>query len=222
MLKEDQPNEASFRRARTDAQRNQRREHILAIARELLVERRVPDLRLNELARSVGLAKASLLGYFGSREAVLLELARREYTEWVDELESAVGPQTPAQFAHVLAETATSRPLLSELLANLMTSLEHNVSTDEIIAFKRAMYDQIERLQRLLDAVTGSLSPERRLILVPGIHALIIEFHSLAHPSTALQSAAALDPRIHCGLPDHTGSLAAALTLYLTGARATD
>lgn len=222
MSREDQLGGAGFQRARTAAQRTLRREHILGVARELLAERRVPELGLNELARRVGLAKASLLGYFGSREAVLLELTRREYTDWVDELESAKGPHTPAQFARRLAETAISHPLLGELLSNLMTSLEHNVSTEEIIAFKGAMYDQIERLQRLLDTVIGPLPPERQLVLVPGIHALIIEFHSLAHPSKALQSAAALDPRIHCGLPDHTGSLAAALTLYLTGARTTD
>lgn len=211
-----------FQRARTPAHRDVRREHILGVARALVTERRVAELGLNELARQVGLAKASLLGYFGSREAVLLELTRREYTAWIDELEATEGPMTPAPFAERLATAAVARPVLADLLAGLMTTLEHNVSAAEIAAFKLAMYDEIERLQGLLDVVTGPLPLERREALVPGIHALIIEFHSLATPSAALREAALLDPRIRCGLTDHAARLATALTVYLTGARATD
>lgn len=212
----------SFQRARTQAHRDQRREHIVEVTRELLAERRVPELGLNELARRVGLAKASLLGYFGSREAVLLELTRREYTSWLDELDSTQAPASPGQLARRMAETAAARPLLAELLSNLMTTLEHNVSTQEIISFKLAMYAQIERLQRLIATALGPVADTQHGSLVPGIHALITEFHALAHPSAPLQQAAATDPRIHCGLTDHAGSLATALTIYLNGVRATD
>lgn len=47
---------STFQRARTQEQRDERREHILAVARELLAERRVAEVGLNELARHVGLA----------------------------------------------------------------------------------------------------------------------------------------------------------------------
>lgn len=211
----------TFQRARTDAQRDERREHILAVARDLLAERRVAELGLNELARNVGLAKSSLLGYFGSREAVLLELTRREYTSWMDEVQAAPVPRTTDSLARRLAETAIARPLLADLLSNLMTTLEHNVTGLEIVQFKLAMYHQLDRLQHLIDQATGPLPEEQRSALVPGIHALVNEFHALAHPSAALRRAATLDPTIRCGLTDHLASLTAALTVYLNGARAT-
>lgn len=231
----------AFQRARTDEQREARREHILAVVRELLGERRVADVGLNELSRHVGLAKSNVLRYFGSREAILLELTRREYTAWVDDL-VATGPHAgagsaglaspadstgPAQaverLASRIARTAVSRPLLAELLANLMTTVEHNVTPREIADFKLAIYEQAGRLRDLVEAVVGPLPEAARLALIPGIHALITEFHSLARPSPALQRAAAANPCVIAGFAggvDHADALASALTLYLDGARA--
>lgn len=211
----------AFQRARTEQQRDERREHILAVARELLTTRRVAELGLNELARHVGLAKSNVLRYFGSREAVLLELTRREYTGWLDEVTSTQPGDAPG-FAAKLATAAVARPLLADLLSGLMTTLEHNVSTGEIVSFKLAMYEQLARLQDALDQALGPVQEPQRLTLIPGIHALIVEFHSLAHPSDALRQAARQDPRIHCGLDDHLDALTTALTLYLNGARATN
>lgn len=59
-------------------QRDQRRERILAITRESLVERRVAELSLHEIARRVGLAKSNVLRYFGSRETILLTITEQE------------------------------------------------------------------------------------------------------------------------------------------------
>lgn len=258
----------AFQRARTDEQREARREHILAVVRELLGERRVADVGLNELSRHVGLAKSNVLRYFGSREAILLELTRREYTAWVGDLAATgphdgagsaglTGPAGPAgsadttdttgpagsagpvgpvesaepadsaeaveRLATRIARTAVSRPLLAELLANLMTTVEHNVTPREIADFKLAIYEQAGRLRDLVEAVVGPLPEAARLALIPGIHALITEFHSLARPSPALQRAAAANPCVIAGFAggvDHADALASALTLYLDGARA--
>lgn len=252
----------AFQRARTDEQREARREHILAVVRELLGERRVADVGLNELSRHVGLAKSNVLRYFGSREAILLELTRREYTAWVDDLVAtgphdgagsagltgpagsadsagpagSAGPVGPVESAEPadsaeaverlaarIARTAVSRPLLAELLANLMTTVEHNVTPREIADFKLAIYEQAGRLRDLVEAVVGPLPEAARLALIPGIHALITEFHSLARPSPALQRAAAANPCVIAGFAggvDHADALTSALTLYLDGARA--
>lgn len=209
---------STFQRARTPEQRDERREHILVVARKLLTERRVAEVGLNELARHVGLAKSNVLRYFESREAVLLELTKREYTAWVDTMVSRA-PDGPKELAEVMAATAVARPLLAELLSSVMTTLEHNVTTETIIDFKLAMYEQLGRLQGLLDSVIGELGEPERSAIIPGLHALIVEFHALAHPSTALKQAAVQDPRIHCGLDDHEQALSSALNLYLNGAR---
>jgi len=64
----------SFKRARSEEQRTQRRRMILDTTAAMLAEMPVAHVSLNELSRRVGLAKSNVLRYFESREAVLLEL----------------------------------------------------------------------------------------------------------------------------------------------------
>ena len=194
----------SFRRARTDEQRDQRRHEILATTRRLLTGSRVADISLNEIARQVGLAKSNVLRYFGSREAILLVLLAQEYDAWVDDIASAMPLATETdpveRVAGVLAATAAGRPLLCELLTAAPTVLEHNVTADEVIGFKLAVQAS---MQRLIVALTNDLgewdSPSRDLFL-GGLHSLITGLWALAHPSAALIEAMAREPRIQ-GLP---------------------
>ena len=70
-----------FQRARSDEQREVRRQAILRVAAEMLAQMPVAKLSLNELSRRVGLAKSNVLRYFESREAVLLELLDMAWRE---------------------------------------------------------------------------------------------------------------------------------------------
>src|SRR5581483_12026644 len=67
----------TFQRARSEEQREIRRQAILDAAAEMLEQMPVAEVTLNELSRRVGLAKSNVLRYFESREAVLFELLER-------------------------------------------------------------------------------------------------------------------------------------------------
>src|ERR1700756_4418722 len=75
-----------FQRARSEEQREARRQAILDTAAAMLDEMPVAEVTLNELSRRVGLAKSNVLRYFESREAILLELLDREWKQWLAEL----------------------------------------------------------------------------------------------------------------------------------------
>ncbi len=72
----------SYQRARRPEQKEERREAILAAARDLAVERSVRAVSLGDIAREVGLAKSNLLRYFESREEIFLTLLLREWEGW--------------------------------------------------------------------------------------------------------------------------------------------
>ena len=79
---------AVFQRARSEEQREMRRQAILGAAVAMLAEMPVAQVTLNELSRRAGLAKSNVLRYFESREAVLLELldsAWRDWLVWLDQ-----------------------------------------------------------------------------------------------------------------------------------------
>src|ERR1700759_3115651 len=80
----------TFKRARNEEQRTERRRMILDTAAAMLSEMSVAQVSLNELSRRVGLAKSNVLRYFESREAVLLELLDARSREWLEYLAAAL------------------------------------------------------------------------------------------------------------------------------------
>jgi len=136
----------TFRRARNEEQRDERRRTILDTATAMLAEMPVAEVTLTELSRRVGLAKSNVLRYFESREAVLLELLDAAVREWLGHLESALAlpiPATPVaergeQLAAVCATSLAARPVLCDLIGAQAAVLERNVSAEVAARFKRA------------------------------------------------------------------------------------
>ncbi|MDX6524592.1 MAG: hypothetical protein QOI43_103, partial [Gaiellales bacterium] len=64
------PGTPAYQRARSAEHKEERREAILAAARELAAERSVREVSLGDIARRVGLAKSNVLRYYETREEV--------------------------------------------------------------------------------------------------------------------------------------------------------
>ncbi|AXX30699.1 TetR family transcriptional regulator [Actinosynnema pretiosum subsp. pretiosum] len=136
----------TFQRARSEEQREVRRQAILDTAAAMLAELPVAEISLNELSRRIGLAKSNVLRYFETREAVLLELLNRFLREWLAAIAEELGdpdPDAPAQeraarLAEVLSRSLADRPVLCDLFGAQGSVLEQNVSAEVIARHKRA------------------------------------------------------------------------------------
>ncbi|GAB2597520.1 TetR family transcriptional regulator [Kribbella endophytica] len=194
----------TFQRARSDEQRAERRRVILATARDMLAEQPVAQLTLNELARRVGLAKSNVLNYFESREAVLLALMTLETAAWLDDLEAALGAidrKLPAtERAGALAEavvaTMTARPMLCELNSAQAAVLEHNISTEIALNYKRSAIVDYHRMVALITDAVPELGTESatRFIAAAVLLAGAIWTHS--RPSAAILAAYEAAPEL--------------------------
>ncbi|MEV4358595.1 TetR family transcriptional regulator [Nonomuraea sp. NPDC049625] len=71
-----------FVRARRPEHKQQRREEILAAARDLAMASGVRNVSLGAVAEAVGLAKSNIMRYFGTREEIYLILAADEWHQW--------------------------------------------------------------------------------------------------------------------------------------------
>ncbi|BCB75247.1 TetR/AcrR family transcriptional regulator [Phytohabitans flavus] len=147
----------SFKRARSEEQRAERRRDILETAAAMLDELPVAQVSLNELSRRVRLAKSNVLRYFESREAVLLELLDTKTREWLaqlgGELDNGIDPAATAReradrLAAVLSASFAARPVLCDLMSNQAAVLEHNVSTRVAADYKRAAIENVRALAR--------------------------------------------------------------------------
>jgi AcrR family transcriptional regulator len=153
----------TFKRARSEEQREIRRRTILDTTAAMLDEMPVAEVSLNELSRRVGLAKSNVLRYFESREAVLLELLDDFLGSWIAELEvelpagiqsDATADVRAAQLAEVLSRTLANRVVLCDLFGAQGGVLEHNVSVEVVKQHKRA---SLARLAVMSELVRGHL-----------------------------------------------------------------
>ncbi|HWS31812.1 MAG TPA: TetR/AcrR family transcriptional regulator [Actinoplanes sp.] len=215
----------TFQRARTEEQREVRRQAILDMAASMLAEMPVAAVTLNELSRRVGLAKPNVLRYFESREAVLLELLDRYLGEWLTDLErelaAGVDESLPmagraTAVAGVLSESLAGRTVLCDLFGAQSAVLERNVSTEVVACYKRASLEHLTAMAALIGRYLPELGESAELF---GLHAVLLAgaLPALTSPPPSLLAVYQAEPdlaRFHIGLRE---SLEIALTASLLG-----
>ncbi|MGK3201400.1 TetR family transcriptional regulator [Amycolatopsis sp. MEPSY49] len=216
----------TFQRARSAEQREERRRTILDTALAMLDEMPVADVSLNELSRRVGLAKSNVLRYFESREAVLLELLDRALREWLaevaDELAEGVDRKLPAgkraeRFSAVVAHSLARRTVLCDLIGAQAGVLEHNVSTDAVVRFKRSALAGLDAMAELMREYVPEVGEQAASICML---AMILTGGLWTHcrPSPSALAAYEVDPALTALHLDLAPALAHGLTLLISGA----
>lgn len=155
---------ASYVRARSAEQKEERRSHLLVTARGLLIQSpAVLDLGINELAREAEMTKSNVYRYFESSEAVLMALLAEEFAGWYAELGAALASRGRPKMAieHValiFASTIAARPLLCRLTSILPSILERNVSLERMVEFKGQLLALRQQIAHDLHAVLPSIT----------------------------------------------------------------
>jgi AcrR family transcriptional regulator len=147
-------------RARSEADKEQRRVLIFSAARDLGLRHGVPHVTLGDIAREVGLAKSSILRYFETREEIYLLITAEEWRDWSEAVRAALPPTTleAAAVADVLTNTLADRPLFCDLLAHTPANLEHNVSARAIRMARIAAWTAIRDLSLAIVACLPEFS----------------------------------------------------------------
>ncbi|GJF23661.1 MULTISPECIES: TetR family transcriptional regulator [Streptomyces] len=194
----------NFQRARSEEQREVRRQAILDTAAAMLEEMPIGEISLNELSRRVGLAKSNVLRYFESREAILLELLDRAWRQWVADLPALVhaGMDQDApvsrrgeQFAAVIAASLAQRRVLCDLLSAQAGVLEHNVSPQVAARYKRAAVANVADIAALAHQhlpELGDSAPQLTAAMIMTVGAVWTH----ARPSPAMLAAYEADPSL--------------------------
>ena len=216
----------TFQRARSEEQREVRRQAILAAAAAMLAEMPVAQVTLNELSRRVGLAKSNVLRYFESREAVLLELLDSAWQEWLTALEAGLdgavnATASPAgrgdQLAAALAVSLGARPVLCDLLSTQAAVLERNVSVEVAATYKRASLADVTRLGRLIRRHLGELGDQDAERLAAGAVLVAGALWAHAQPSAAVLAAYEADPALAVMRTDFTTTMREVLEVLIAG-----
>jgi AcrR family transcriptional regulator len=184
-----------FQRARSDEQREVRRQAILRVAAEMVAQMPVAELSLNELSRRVGLAKSNVLRYFESREAVLLELLDTAWRDWLERLAASlparVDDSAPAdaryqRLAEAVTESLVDDRLFCELVSVSSAVLERNISPEVARRYKVSAIANLDTLAGLVHAHLPELSAEGAGYFAAGTLVATTGIWPLAQPSAAM------------------------------------
>lgn len=199
---------STFRRARTGAEKQQRRDVILSAARELGLRNGVRNVTLGDVASEVGLAKSSVLRYFETREEVYLQITADGWRDWTEAARARLARAAPGagEVADALTQTLVERPLFCDLLAHTSANLEHNVSPRAARALKVAAWAAIGKLSTSIVARIPGLGEVAAADIVVVTSMLAGSVWQRANPPIAVAAAYQHNPDLSGHNPDLSAS----------------
>ncbi|MDH2425441.1 TetR family transcriptional regulator [Sphaerisporangium sp. TRM90804] len=210
--------DSAFMRARRPEHKQQRREAILAAARELALRSGVRNVSLGGVAAAVGLAKSNVGRYFGTREEIYLELAAEEWRRWdaaaAERLSTAEGAD---DVVAALVDTVAELPLLCDLLGHTSTSLEHNVSLPAARAFKQTVSGVVTRIGERVAKAHPELTASEGTDLVSVVVMLAGSLYPLVNPPETMKRLYAENPEIAALCPPFVPTMRRAATVFAAG-----
>jgi AcrR family transcriptional regulator len=208
---------SAFLRARRPEHKQQRRDAILAAARDLARESGVRNVSLGAVAETVGLAKSNISRYFGTREEIYLELLAEEWRQYTRAVSERLNDAHDTDAAiTAIAETMVDRPLFCDLLSHLPTSLELNVSIEAARAFKHAVHDHITATGAELARAT-QLTDREAVELVAAAGGLGGLLYRAANPPPVLAQLYVDDPELAATHPKLLPTLLRMLSALAAG-----
>lgn len=168
------PPQHHFQRARSEAQKQERRRDILAAARLHLAQAGVDGFTMAPLAAAAGVSRASLYLYFATREEVLLALYLEETRAWLADLAELTGPDMAVEdYLRAVYTSAGRRPLFMELAPRVSGVIESKVSIESLTESKRVAATLVQVAgQRTAEALGRPV--EQGVELAMGLFALLL------------------------------------------------
>ncbi|MBM7783751.1 TetR/AcrR family transcriptional regulator [Tenggerimyces flavus] len=199
----------AFQRARSVEHKQQRRDEMLAAARDLAAAHGVRAVTMTDIANEVGVHKSGVLRYFETREAVFLELLTEGWTEWMDACVPAIyqANGNPAKVAKAIAGTLAKRPLFCDLLAHAPMNLERGVSVEAVREFKASAFRQIDRFERAVTTALPKLTKADARALISAANAFASTLWQISHPTAAVAELYRTDPHLAHAVVDFAPSL---------------
>lgn len=182
-----------WQRARSDAQKEQRKHALLGAASRLLAAHPIDEISLSGIARAANISKANVYRYFESREELFLRLFLDAADDWqralVARLDRLAGSGDVSRVADALAQTTAEHEAFARLASVLATVLERNVSTEVVFDFKVRLISGAANVVVSVQAALPQLSLTSARELLQMLYFQSASLWPAAHPPPAVQAA---------------------------------
>jgi AcrR family transcriptional regulator len=180
----------SFQRARSQQAKQVRRDAILDAARRLFEEKSYEGLTVDAVAKTSRIAKGTVYLYFGTKEAIFLELLLGEVEAWFAALAEpleAVNPGDVGAIADLLSRSLGERRTLRRLASLLHQTLERNVDLETVRSFKQRALESMRPTAARLESRLPQFQAGDGLALLLDLHAFVIGVGQMSEPGPIVE-----------------------------------
>ena len=209
-------------RARTNDDKNARREQLLAAALELWNETTFGSFTMLDVAARAGVAKGTTYLYFKTKEELLLALLTRELEDWFHTLDDSLGRGgnwDAKRAADTISASFQKRLVLTQLITIQASILEHNISPDRALEFKHFLLQHAAQTSALLEQCLSFLKRGEGVWLLQTLNGLVIGLGQLSDPSAVVHDVLER-PELQALRVDFLSHLRTALEALLMGLEA--
>jgi len=178
-----------YMRARKEEDKLERRQAILDAGLELWNETSYADFTMSAVAEKAGVVKGTLYLYFETKEQLFLALMSDMMVEYFDEVDARLqegGRWSKARVVEILSGALGGRDAFTRMLTVLGNICEHNVSYEQLLAFKRLTLERFTRTAALLAKRLPFLGSETALRLIMHLSAFAAGIAQVSYPSPLL------------------------------------
>jgi AcrR family transcriptional regulator len=186
-----------FKRARSTASKSARAESLVEATRQIALARGAHAVTLTAVADRAGVHHSAMRRYFDSHHDVLLQLAAQGWEDWAAGVQGRLDGRTdctPEEIAHAVTSPLIGDRLFCDLLANVPLHLEHDVTIEKVLAYKRHVRDSIDRLLKAL--THAGLTRGQAIDLLTAANTMAATLWQISHPPAALAGALEADPTV--------------------------
>ena len=143
----------------------EKKEEIIKACEELYEETSFKDITIKGIGEQGKFSRTSIYYYFQTKEEIFLALFKKEYENWIKDLEELYSENeelTKENFADKLAKTIEKRTNLLKLLSMNMYDMEENSRIEELIKFKTAYGKSVEMVRKCIDKFFKDMSEEEK------------------------------------------------------------
>jgi AcrR family transcriptional regulator len=148
-------------RARSEKQKEKRVHEIVDATARLYFKTDYEDITFASIAKEANFTRSNLYKYFRNKEEIFLEFIKYDLSEWRKDICFKLKKKklTSRGFASLWVETILGHERLIELFTILFSSIEKKSSLENLISFKKKIFEETELLIENLLAMFPDRAP---------------------------------------------------------------
>ncbi|MCB0420561.1 MAG: TetR family transcriptional regulator [Bdellovibrionales bacterium] len=209
-----------WQRARTPEKIEERKEAILAAAKELFQKNAYENISLNGIAAHAGFTKSNVYRYFSTREEIFLTIFVELLEKWSRSIlkmyKNFDNPVDLHSFSKDFIEVTTKHQRFLELCSLVFISLEKNSSAEQLIEFKKYTLSLFSEHHRELKRLFPELTFLGTVTFLKMAHATLSLLWSSSNPNETLKEVLRT-PEFQPLAPDFSKEAVFAIAILLEG-----